>query len=302
VIAARTTQAQDAPALGRLFAERFGRPLSLAEWQWKYHQLPGEGRSVVACDAAGEPLAHAGAIGLPARWQRGEGLLWQLVDFVGRPGRLRPPVLAAAQRLLASLPGPGHVPWNYGFPSQRHFELGRRLFGYRYARNVQPWAGDLPAAAGNGGAAEVVEHCGGWAEEVWEACDVLGIRRSASFLNWRYHDRPERYYRYYRLRSGGEQALLVAAFVEREAWLAELWLPAGVDWLPALLEVARDLRGAGLTRWRAWPLAPGGGAELFAELGLAPDGEAFLLGLRPGDEVVADGCGLYYAMGDYDVT
>jgi len=304
----RPTREEDLPALSRLLERRFGHPFAAAEWEWKYRRLPGEARSQVAVSAAaGEILAHAGALCLPARWQGGEGGIWQLVDFAGEAGEggLRPPLVALGRRLLADLPRPGDAPWIFGFPSERHFRLGVHAFGYRPLAVVQPLAGTIPEESALAGAApdlEISDHCGDWAEAVWLRCAVLGVRRSAAFLNWRYHARPERYYRFYRLREGGAEGLLVFAFVSAEAWAVEAWLPAGAEWYPSLLAVAADLRASGLGLWRFWPGLP---PALPARLGLATAGEPRFLGCRGGttgaDPVLA-AQGFTYAMGDYDLA
>jgi hypothetical protein len=307
----RPTREEDLPALTRLLARRFGHPFAAAEWEWKYRRLPGEARSLVAMEvAAGEVLAHAGALCLPACWRGGEGGVWQLTDFAGEAGGsgLRAPLVGLGRALLADLPRPGDAPWIFGFPSERHFRLGVHAFGYRPLAVVQPLAGMIPddselaGVAGAGADLEISDHCGDWAEAIWRRCDVLGVRRSAAFLNWRYHARPERYYRFYRLRERAAEGLLVFAFVGAEAWAVEAWLPAGAEWYPSLLAVAADLRASGLDLWRFWPGLP---SPLAARLGLAAAGEPRFLGCRGGttgaDPVLA-AQGFTYAMGDYDLA
>ncbi len=300
MLVVRPTTPADLPALGALYAEGFGRPLSAAEWEWKYHHLPGEARSLVAVDD-GAVLAHVGAYALPARWSGGEGLVWELADFVGRPRGLRPPLVRAGLTLLADLPRAGDLPWIFGFPSARHLALGERVFGYRWLPPIVPWEGPLPG--GRGGPVEACEVAGDWAEAAWEACATHGVRRSVAFLNWRYWARPERYYRLYRLRAGGHEGLVVAAFVGASAWLAELWLPAGADWMPGLAGVAANLSAAGFESWRAWP--PAEGDEPLRRLGMRPLATGVPCGCRArlGAEVdVALARSLYYAMGDHDVV
>jgi hypothetical protein len=213
LIDVRATQGADLPRLSELFAQRFGHPLSAEEWRWKYEQLPGEGRSRVAVGPGGALLAHGGALRLPARWRGGEAGIWQLVDFVAAAGGrgLSPPLVELGRCLLAGLPGEADAPWIFGFPSERHFRLGERVFGYRPLATVEVLAGPLPQPAG--GAEEALaaaariesgDSCGDWAEQAWEACGLLGVRRSRDFLNWRYHARPARYYRFYRLLPGAE--------------------------------------------------------------------------------------------------
>jgi hypothetical protein len=332
MISVRPTEAGDLPGLSALFATRFGHPLAPEEWVWKYRQLPGVARSLVAVDAAGGVVAHAGALRLAARWRGGQGGIWQLVDFVGRAaGRgLRPALVQLGRRLLADLPADGEAPWIFGFPSERHFRLGERVFGYRPLLTLPQLAGPLPeppprpraeataapaavpAITGGGDPGQETglwsgDSCGDWAEAVWERCEVLGVRRSAAFLNWRYWARPHRYYRCYRLRQGGVEGLAVFAFVGDEAWATEIWLPPAGEWYSPMLAIAADLRTAGLRSWRFWP-PPGSldAAGLLARLGIHADGEPRFVGCRGAaqgriDPVAAAG-GFYYAMGDHDLA
>jgi hypothetical protein len=350
LIRVRPTEPADLTGLAALFDDRFGHPLSVEDWEWKYRRLPGEARSWIALDRSGTPLAHAGALRLPARLGAPptdrpgeprdtdrEAGIWQLTDWAGTTARggLRPPLVELGRRLLDDLPRPGDAPWIFGFPSERHFRLGRRVFGYRPLPGIRPLAGPLaPAAAGAPerspaeGPFRSAEHCGDWpdaAEAAWGACGVPSVRRSAAFLNWRYHARPGRYYRFYRLRAPlralfrvnpgvgpggaeGTDGLAVFAFVGRQAWAAELWLPpvdgAVEAWEPALRAVAADLVAAGLERWTAWPL-PGPTGErtgvdgLLDRLGLRPTGDRVLMGCRGPEDPDPR---FYYAMGDYDVV
>lgn len=233
--------------------------------------------------------------------------MWSLVDFVGRRegSGLRPPLVVAGRRLLADLPRPGDVPWNYGFPSRRHFELGQRVFGYQPVRELRRWSGPLTRGRLDRQQVEAVEVCGPWVEAVWEACGAYGIRRSAEYLNWRYWARPERYYRSYRLHAGELEGLVVAAFVGRDAWLAELWLPPGASWGRCLESVAEDLRQSGMERWCAWPPPPAlGGEELLGSLGMEPEAETVILGCRgrKGARVADEVAQMTFTMGDHDIV
>ena len=303
----RPTTPEDLPALAEFFAGRFGRAWTPEEWTWKYLTLPGESRSLLAVGEDGEILAHAGALCLTCRLQdRKDAGIWQLVDFAGTPRRrgLRPPLVELGGELLAGLPREGDAPWIFGFPSERHFRLGERVFGYRPLTVVEELGGPLPEGRAPAGVEIAIgDSCGPWAEAIWEACGVAGVRRSAAFLNWRYYARPHRYYRFYRMISGGTEGLAVFAFVGDEAWAAELWLPPQNDWHPALLAVAADLRAAGLRRWRFWP------ASSLALLNLVPTGERRFIGCRgrvrgrvDDEDPAASAAGFLYAMGDYDLV
>lgn len=312
MIEIRPTGRGDLPGLDALFRTAFGHGLDAAEWEWKYRRLPEEGRSLVAVGGDGAVLAHAGALRLIARSHGREAGLWQLADFAGvaAGAGLRPPLVAAGRRLLADLPGAGDLPWIFGFPSDRHFRLGERAFGYRPLAEVRPLAGPLPETAAADAertfAAERLDPGSRLAERAWEGCAVDGVVRTTALLNRRYHDRPGRYYRYYRLRGGGAEGLATFAFVGREAWAAELWLPPADGWYDALSAVAADLRAAGLTAWRFWP--PPAASELeatLARLGLEPVGETLFVGCRGasgGADPAGAAAGFYFAMGDYDAV
>lgn len=313
----RPTREDDLPALSRLFDSRFGHPLASEEWRWKYRQLPGEARSLVAVTADGEVAAHAGALCLPARGPAGEEAgIWQLVDFAGSVtrGGLRPPLVELGRRLLGDLPRPVDLPWIFGFPSERHFRLGERVFGYRPVREIETLAGELAAAAAPAGIeiatgdSALLWEDPGAAEAIWRRSCPAGIRRSAAFLNWRYHARPHRYYRFYRLAAGGaggEQGLAVFAFVGAQALAAELWLPANAEWYPSMLAVAADLAASGLRSWRFWAPADPAVSRLLSALGLRGGGESRFLGCRgaagAGDPAAA-ARGFTYAMGDHDLV
>lgn len=333
----RETRPADLPSLAELFEGRFGHTLSPEEWHWKYVRVPGEARSRVAVDEAGRVLAHAGTLGLPARLvptggvgpSPPEATIWQLVDWAGSTSGagLRPPLVDLGRALLADLPRPGDAPWIFGFPSERHFRLGERVFGYRALPAIMPLAGRLAgiAAGGtdpDGDRIEVSDHCGDWGEEAWEACGVPSVRRSAAFLNWRYHARPGPYYRFYRVRPAGRadgvDGLAVFAFVGSLARGAELWLPPAAPgepasggpeerWGPGLQAVARDLAAAGLERWELWPPpAPCGLEPLLHELGLRDEGPAVFMGCRAraGERLGPSPAdpGFHYSMGDYDLV
>jgi len=284
----RPTQPEDLPSLSALFADRFGHTLELDEWEWKYRHLPGEARSFVAVQD-GEVVAHAGALCLPVRWQGGDAGIWQLVDFVGSPkrGGLRPALVDLGRALLDDLPREQDAPWIFGFPSERHFKLGQRVFGYHPLTEIETLAGPIPEAAPV--RIETSDSGGDWAGRIWERTGVLGVRRTDDFLRWRYWGRPRRYYRFYRLQEG----FAVFAFVGEEAWAAELWLPSHEE----MLAIAADLRASGLRTWRFW-FDPG-------NLGLVPERERRFVGCRGrtgGPDPSPLAAGFTYSMGDHDLT
>jgi hypothetical protein len=333
MIEIRPTEPADLVGVDALFQRGFGHGLSRTAWEWKYHALPGDGRTTVAVTTEGEVLAHAGGLALPARWRDDDGvvreaLMWNTVDFVAGAGGggLRPPVVPLMFKLMEDMPRPGDAPWVIGFPSARNLRLTERIVKSSHLRRIQQWKGELaPAAerasevAGEGAAElemEIGDSCAvgvdgggdqGWVERVWSACGGRGVVRSPAFLNWRYHARPERFYRFYRLRSAVEgqliEGLAVVAFEGSEAAVTELWLPPAGDWRRAVPEIARDLLATGLVRWRLW--TPPAGEASLAGLGLEPDDVVDVvyrgrLG-QPLEEVRPIADAAYYAMGDHDL-
>ncbi|MEM7048246.1 MAG: hypothetical protein AAF604_01245 [Acidobacteriota bacterium] len=306
MISFRDTGEAELAGLDALFRDRFGHPFDAESWDWKYRRTPGSAISRVAVDEAGEVLAHAGALAFPAHWRGGSGLLWSVVDIAGRTGKgqgLRPPMLDLLGGILDELPHSGDFPWVTGFPNRRHYQLGRRAFDYVAVATKVPLWGELPTAPPRQAGAEPQDTCPPEAEAIWTACDLGGVVRSGTFLNWRYYARPSRYYRFYRLSSGSLMGLAVFAFVGPEAWAAELWLPAGGDWYDALLAVAGDLRRAGIERWRFWPSADAVQQRVLERLSLrkVPKEETLVCWQGPVDRALSD-FGLYFSMGDHDAV
>jgi GT2 family glycosyltransferase len=296
----------DEGPLDRLFERSFGHVPPRGYWNWKYRQAPARTRSVVAVDRAGEVLAHAGALALPARVGDQRVDIWQLVDFMGTTAGtgLRPPLLAAGRRLLADLPGPDDAPWNFGFPSPRHFQLGERAFGYRPLRELTPLVGVVPGdVAGALAPAVIADRAPAAAPAVWTACGVDGVVRSREFLDWRYWARPERYYRFYGFGEGGADGFAVFAFQGECALAAELWMARPGITRRALLGIAADLRSAGFRSWSFWPPVGDLGPDAIAELGLAPAREPVFVGIRaaPGQDPSPLAMRFTYVMGDYDL-
>jgi hypothetical protein len=305
----RPTLPGDLPSLSLLFERRFGHPLSAAEWAWKYGQIPGRARSLVAVDAQGSVVAHAGALLLPARWNGGGGGgIWQLVDFAGSTARrgLRAALVTVGHALLSDLPGEGDAPFIFGFPSDRHFRLGQRVFGYQPLTEIEILEGALPVGVAPWGVPiERADMADEGCEAIWEACGALGVRRSAAFLNWRYYARPERYYRFYRLATGGASGFAVFAFVGADAWAAELWLPEPHDWTAPLRAVAADLAANGFRSWRFWNPTSLRVRDQLATLGVHRAGRRQFVGCRgrPEDPDPARGAsGFAFAMGDFDLV
>ena len=307
MIEIRAPHSGDVAGLAALYRAAFGYEPPEGFWSWKYGAVPGESRQRIAL-SGGVVVAHAGALGLPARWAHGDGIAWQLVDFMGSTagGGLRSAMVDAGRDLLADLPRAGDVPFVFGFPSSRHFRLGARAFGYRPWREIPIYRGALPAEESTPGdvEVEVTEQAGAWSSTVWERLRLTGVCRSQAFLDWRYYARPGRYYRFYRLRRRDTEGFAVFGYAGEEASAAELWLPEGGDGADLLAAAAADLRGLGMRNWAFWP-PDALHAALVERVGARAAGETVFAGCRgrPGEahpETLAGDFTL--AMGDYDLV
>ena len=234
--------------------------------------------------------------------------MWQLTDWLAarRSPSLRPPLVELGRQMLADLPREGDAPFLYGFPSERHFRLGARVFGYLALLEVPTLAGALPQVAPSG-AVEIErgDVAPQDSEAIWERAGVLGVRRSAEFLNWRYHARPERYYRFYAVRAGEKRGLMMFAFAGRQVQAAEIWLSDFESWREPLLAVAADLRAAGIDAWSFWEPRDARAREDLAAVGLESTGERVFVGCRGrlgGPDPIAASKGFEVSMGDYDLV
>jgi len=303
----RPSEPGDQAALDGLFRSRFGHGVSRETLAWKYELAPGRSRSLVAEAAGRGVVAHAGALGLPARAADRTAFLWQVSDVVAarETSGLRPAIVDLLDALFASIPGEEDWPWLFGFPGDRHHRLGERLYGYRPLAPVAELGGNLDRVAAGppiGG----TDRAEPWAEEAWRACDVDSVARTVEFLAWRYWSRPDRYYRFYRLEGGAAApGLVVFAFQGEEARATELWLPGGdpLAYELSLRRVAADLLDSGIDRWTFWGYPAAAPRALADAFGLRPEERVWTMSVRPcrGLPLPAAATKMRYCLGDYDV-
>lgn len=251
----------DLPGIQRLFQRAYGSELRAEEWEWKYGRSPFEHFGVVG-ERQGEVVAYYGGW----RWrlhgagERRDALVF--CDIMTDPsarmaGRLPPLIpLHEAAMELASAAG---IPYFCGFPNRGAARFGSRFLGYRYewmaACSAPLSALHRPAQGGFDVAIsdtfpEEIDALGGRLH----ALPGFRVERSRAVLNWRYHARPERYYRVYTVLAGGDaKAYAVASTAGPVAVLVDLQSgqPATGEGLDALLSaVARDLGPCGVAELR----------------------------------------------------
>jgi hypothetical protein len=220
----RPAEVSDIPRLGELFHEVFGQPRESSVWRWKYFENP-RGAASHICESEGRIVAHCG--GTPVI----------ISDGAARYGALQSTDFMSSRRHAGGLGGggvfvrlvrdffhakcgPGRAEMVYGFPGERHRDLGERLLGYAPVEKV---AELRLAGQGKERARETPlgpEHMG-----LFVSTPPFGAIRDDTYLNWRYLAHPTHRYGIVRsssrLRASSETAAIVRR-VERSLYLFEI--------------------------------------------------------------------------------
>lgn len=120
-----------------LFAHVFGHAMSQPEWDWKYDGSPLRG--TLLCKPEGQALAFFGGMARSLTWQGRTYACVQNGDVMVHPGQRavfsrRGALYQVASHFFGHHVGPGaEYAFAYGFPSQRHFDLGVKLGLYESA-------------------------------------------------------------------------------------------------------------------------------------------------------------------------
>jgi hypothetical protein len=264
----RDATAEDAPGIRRLFQKVFGTALSPEEWSWKFDQNPDGWYSVVGVlDDTREIVGHYA--GWSARFQfDGESrLLYSVGDVATDPavrgyGGRRGVYRAMTEHFYGCAEREG-VPFCYGFPNPRALTVSERIVGSRTlmpVRLMKVPIDDFREAPADAGFGDFVDES---FDPLWDAARhgiAIGPVRDRRRVNWRFHARPNRYYRMIWRREGsemiawavlsvGDGVATVVDYLGRDARGAEL--PALFD---AAADEARRLGAAHLAFW----IPPGG--------------------------------------------
>jgi Acetyltransferase (GNAT) domain len=227
----RTATAADAPGVRRIFAAAFGRELTAEEWEWKYPRNPDGWISVVA-EAEGRIVGHYGGWPMRAIIGGRERTIMSLGDVITEKsvralGGRRNVFRSMAERMFAIL-RERDIPFGFGFPNPRAFVVGERLLGYRAHFPVREIVFDLPPALPRASDAVASEWVDTSFDGLWERARGLlrcGLVRDRQRMNWRYHARPDRYYRFVTVRdSDGDLALGVLSLAGDSALVVDALL------------------------------------------------------------------------------
>jgi predicted N-acetyltransferase YhbS len=293
----REAAAGDAPGIRRLFARVFGAEMSAAEWDWKFARNPDGWLGTVAV-MDGEIVGNYAGWAMRLRLGGEERPVYSVGDVAtdpsvrglgGRHGVYRS--MADAFYEIVAARG---VPFCFGFPNARALEISNRIAHTRTLLPIRerhvPCAA-FPAAPPDAGSGEIAAES---FDPLWEEASRFladAAVRDRARANWRFHARPNRYYRMVwretagRLRGWaalsvvGEQALVADFLSERQD---------GAD-LPELFAAAAAEAGRlGARRLVFWETGGGPGAPVIERLGGEVREAGFPFVVRSFDAAAAD--------------
>lgn len=196
----RPAEPSDAPGIRRLHARVFGQEMSEAEFAWKFAWNPDGGFATVAV-SNGEIIGNYAGCGASFLIDGRATRIYFVGDVATDPsaralGGRRGVYRTMADAFYAALRGV--VPFCLGFPNDRALTISHRLVGSRTLFPIRQALVDCsvfskpPDGAGSG-------------DSVDESFDPLWAEasrhlthaavRDRARVNWRFHARPNRYYR-----------------------------------------------------------------------------------------------------------
>ena len=268
----------DAGGIRDLFTRTFGRAMTADEWTWKYPGNP-DGWYAFVAETEGRIVGHYGGWPLRALVGDSEETIVSIGDVATEPsvrhlGGRRNIFRSMAEEMFARLRADG-VPFVFGFPNARALVAGERLLGYRAefpVREVVYAIGSRPAGAGI--ASE-------WLDEPYDAlwrsvraALPAGLVRDRRRMNWRYHARPDRYYRFVTLPGSrpGARACGVVSVAGEEALVVDA-VAGGVEDVLALADALEaEAASMGARRLVFWETTAGPLAAVAGPARSRPDG------------------------------
>jgi hypothetical protein len=269
----RAATPADAPGVRKLFERVFGSALSEEEWLWKFERDPDGWYGVVG-------VVDGEIVGNYAGWAAqfllgGEPrLLYSVGDVAtdpsvralgGRRGVYREMTEAFYDKV-----GRDGVPFCFGFPNSRALRVSERIVGSRTLFPIHlvsaPVEGFSPPPPDVEAGDSVDESFDG----LWEAARA-GLPdapvRDRIRVNWRFHARPNRYYRMVWRKSGGAMTAWAALSLAGETGTVADYLSREPGELPALFAAAADeARRLGARRLVFWSTPGGPGRPVIAAL------------------------------------
>lgn len=132
----------DWPAIESGFEDAFRTTRSSAEWDWKYGPRRDRVHAEVAFDPAGDLVAYYGGLIVKVQVDAHIERAVQPVDVyrLRRPGTEGEMVFSSlTDHFFAQLNRGRHCSFAYGFPGQKHFDIGLKRLGYCAPVEVGLW-------------------------------------------------------------------------------------------------------------------------------------------------------------------
>ncbi|HEX4440169.1 MAG TPA: GNAT family N-acetyltransferase [Thermoanaerobaculia bacterium] len=264
----RDATAADAPGIRRLFERVFGHPLTDAQWRWKFEQNPDGWRATVGV-LDGEVVGNYAGWGARFLVEGAARLLYSVGDVATDPsvrvlGGRRGVYREMTEAFYAGVAR--EVPFCYGFPNARALRVSERIVGSRTLFPIEVVSVPVTELGAPPANAEAGDSVGEAFDALWSAAsrflDEAAVRDRAR-VNWRFHARPDRYYRMVWRREGGAMTGWTALSIVGETATVADYLGVerdGSDLPPLFAAAADEARRLGARRLAFW--VPRGGPGL----------------------------------------
>ncbi|HET9794116.1 MAG TPA: GNAT family N-acetyltransferase [Thermoanaerobaculia bacterium] len=292
----RVATEEDSPGIRELFGRTFGRAMTAEEWRWKYPENP-DGWIATVAELDGRIVGHYGGWPLRAVIGGRESTIVSVGDVATEPsirhlGGRRNAFRSMADALFDVLKSRG-VPFVFGFPNARALAAGARLLGYRAEFPVRTIEYELEGGlTGSGIGSEWVEAS---YDALWDRCRAAlpaGLLRDRRRINWRYHARPDRWYRFVTVEgTGGDAACGVLSVLAEEALVVEAAVADASGALRLFEALSAEAAALGARRLVFWetpdgPLSAIAGRDAARRRGARAAETGFSFATVPFDEAV----------------
>jgi hypothetical protein len=256
----RDATASDAPGIRRLFERVFGHPLTDAQWRWKFEQNPDGWRATVGV-LDGEVVGHYAGWGARFLVDGAVRLLYSVGDVATDPsvrvlGGRRGVYREMTEAFYAGIAR--EVPFCYGFPNARALRVSERIVGSRTLFPIEVVSAPVTELGAPPADTEAGDSVGEAFDALWGAAsgflDEAAVRDRAR-VNWRFHARPDRYYRMVWRREGGAMTGWIALSIVGETATVADYLSLerdGSDLPPLFAAAAEEARRLGARRLAFW--------------------------------------------------
>lgn len=292
----REATAADGPGIRTLFARAFGREMNAEEWQWKFERNP-DGWFGTVVEHEGRVVGNYAGWGMRFLFGGEERLVYAVGDVATDPsvrglGGRRNAFRLMTEAFFEEVEGRRRVPFCFGFPGERHLVLSQRIVGTRtlfpiVEKRVPCEA--LPPPPADAGAGDFVDEN---FDPLWAAASrgwPALAKKDRGRANWRFHARPDRYYRMvWRNGTDGLLGWAVLSVSGEDALVADYLGRAGdgSDLLPLFAAAGAEASRLGARRLLFWE-TPGPAAHVLAALPGETRRCGFPLDARVADETAA---------------